>query len=613
MATPLFPIPQRSNQDAVPISTDVNQIIDNQNILHSDIEKNENDIANNLEKINQNKESLENSTTEIGDQFERIANLEEKSRKIPEFDFDFEYEAEALVSESAEIYESLESENKGNLPSTSPDFWRVRTLSFDVMDALEGANLPTVDNVFATMSEIKEIRTNFSRRKKVMDVINNTLPPPTESENDRYILDFIPGDINPIYGEAKKGDIIEFDGTVWNATTPNEGWIVYVDNINKEALFIDDGTPTWEVKPSIIVNHSDLSDDEPNKHRQINDQSNSNTELLSANKINSSFLSKTNTVSYSPSEDFHPATKKYVDDKNVGSDLPKVNIDKNLGETVKQKWLSIARWIGYNGKFSELKFSIRFGSSSGDNHTFATISAFAINKSNALAMNGVPVELSNIVVHNISHFNNQGVDFFPLDKIRIVRDVSSDELYIQVFQNTTLPGDVGASLEIHKNLGWEIIEFEQTILSSNLEDYTVNFKKFSNTLTSRSLLVNEHVYFDNLASGTGTQLVIDSNNEVKKLTSSIKYKEEINPILKPERIYKLNPVSFKWKTSGEDDFGLIAEEVHAICPELVIKNKDNKIESVKYSQLPVFLLAEIKNLKNEIDDLKTKLKRILND
>ena len=72
------------------------------------------------------------------------------------------------------------------------------------------------------------------------------------------------------------------------------------------------------------------------------------------------------------------------------------------------------------------------------------------------------------------------------------------------------------------------------------------------------------------------------------------------------KIDKLRPVIYNYKNSTETNknIGLIAEEVEEIMPDLVVKDKDGKPYSVKYSDLTVVLLSEIQKLKQEIKDIK---------
>ena len=93
-----------------------------------------------------------------------------------------------------------------------------------------------------------------------------------------------------------------------------------------------------------------------------------------------------------------------------------------------------------------------------------------------------------------------------------------------------------------------------------------------------------------------------------KVSSSRRYKDNIEDLdINTEKVYDLRPVSFKWKSNGVSDFGFIAEEVQDILPELVVYNEDNTPEAVKYKQLSILMLEELKKLREEVKDLKEKL------
>lgn len=99
--------------------------------------------------------------------------------------------------------------------------------------------------------------------------------------------------------------------------------------------------------------------------------------------------------------------------------------------------------------------------------------------------------------------------------------------------------------------------------------------------------------------------------------SSREYKENIIPLtLDPSKIYDLNPVTFDYKPqyetlgkqlSGGRQFGLIAEDVYKIYPELTLSDGTRNVANVDYEKLSVLLLAEMKNQKNEIDNLKQRV------
>jgi len=105
--------------------------------------------------------------------------------------------------------------------------------------------------VEGALQEVKTLadglESGYSRRKAVIDIVDNTAVPPTEVTGDRYILDNT-GASHANWDGASALDIVEFNGTTWDATTPLEGWISYLDAQNLDALYVDDGTPAWELR-----------------------------------------------------------------------------------------------------------------------------------------------------------------------------------------------------------------------------------------------------------------------------------------------------------------------------------------------------------------------------
>ena len=69
-------------------------------------------------------------------------------------------------------------------------------------------------------------------------------------------------------------------------------------------------------------------------------------------------------------------------------------------------------------------------------------------------------------------------------------------------------------------------------------------------------------------------------------------------------IHFLHFLHFTYKTLFADgrapvQYGLIAEEVQAVMPELVAYGKDGQVETVKYHVLPTLLLAEVQRLERD--------------
>jgi len=90
-------------------------------------------------------------------------------------------------------------------------------------------------------------------------------------------------------------------------------------------------------------------------------------------------------------------------------------------------------------------------------------------------------------------------------------------------------------------------------------------------------------------------------------TSSIEYKENVQPLEFNEAIYNVNAVKYDRKDgSQKDEVGVIAEDLYEILPDLV-QTKDGKPESVKYTKLTMYLLEALKKQNQEIQELKKRI------
>jgi len=95
----------------------------------------------------------------------------------------------------------------------------------------------------------------------------------------------------------------------------------------------------------------------------------------------------------------------------------------------------------------------------------------------------------------------------------------------------------------------------------------------------------------------GTAVFINGNGQLGTLTSSRRFKDEIQPMdTASEVLFSLKPVSFRYKKeidpAGTSQFGLVAEDVEKVSPDLVIRDKDGKPYTVRYEQVNAMLLNE---------------------
>jgi hypothetical protein len=94
---------------------------------------------------------------------------------------------------------------------------------------------------------------------------------------------------------------------------------------------------------------------------------------------------------------------------------------------------------------------------------------------------------------------------------------------------------------------------------------------------------------------TGAPVVVDANGQLGVASSSERFKKEITTMEKAsEAILSLRPVTFHYKTDakGTPQFGLIAEEVEKVNPDLIVRNHDGKPYTVRYDAVNAMLLNE---------------------
>jgi len=95
--------------------------------------------------------------------------------------------------------------------------------------------------------------------------------------------------------------------------------------------------------------------------------------------------------------------------------------------------------------------------------------------------------------------------------------------------------------------------------------------------------------------GDAIPVNINSNERLGTASSSRRFKKEIQPMDKAsEAVLALKPVKFNYKNDITDkpQFGLIAEDVAAVNPDLVVRDKNGEIYTVRYDAVNTMLLSE---------------------
>jgi hypothetical protein len=112
----------------------------------------------------------------------------------------------------------------------------------------------------------------------------------------------------------------------------------------------------------------------------------------------------------------------------------------------------------------------------------------------------------------------------------------------------------------------------------------------------------------NIAFG-GATVYVESNGHLGTLTSSARFKDEIKPMDQAsEAILALKPVTFHYKKDidpkGIPQFGLVAEQVEKINPELVVRDTDGKAYTVRYEAVNAMLLNEFLKEHRRVEKLE---------
>jgi Chaperone of endosialidase len=108
---------------------------------------------------------------------------------------------------------------------------------------------------------------------------------------------------------------------------------------------------------------------------------------------------------------------------------------------------------------------------------------------------------------------------------------------------------------------------------------------------------------------SGSPVVVGSNGKLGVATSSARFKEGIKPMDRAsEAVLKLKPVTFQYKEELDPNkvpqFGLIAEEVEKVNSDLVVRDEDGRVSTVRYEAVNAMLLNEFLKEHKKVEELR---------
>jgi hypothetical protein len=121
--------------------------------------------------------------------------------------------------------------------------------------------------------------------------------------------------------------------------------------------------------------------------------------------------------------------------------------------------------------------------------------------------------------------------------------------------------------------------------------------------------------FNQLASG-GTQVFVNTNGKLGTTPSSRRFKDDVRPMDDAsDTILALKPVTFHYKKDPNaiPQFGLVAEDVEAIDPDLVVRDKEGQANSVRYEAVNAMLLNEFLKEHRKVQEQETAITQLKKD
>jgi hypothetical protein len=191
--------------------------------------------------------------------------------------------------------------------------------------------------------------------------------------------------------------------------------------------------------------------------------------------------------------------------------------------------------------------------------------------------------------------------------------------YQTLYNNTTSNGNTAIGI----NAGYYHITGNNNVYIANVggavESSTIRLGSFNHTRTFIGGIRGKKTDLAN-----AVLVVIDNAGQLGTINSSARFKKDINDMASASQaLYKLRPVTYRYKEADDNgtnpiEYGLIAEEVAKVYPDLVAYGADGQIETVQYHKLTPMLLNELIQVNNSLqtavsksaslaDQLKTEL------
>ena len=264
-----------------------------------------------------------------------------------------------------------------------------------------------------------------------------------------------------------------------------------------------------------------------------------------------------------------------------------------------------------------------FRNTTGDYNTANGLSALASNTTgDGNTANGAFALFSNTTAGG-----NTATGYQALDG-NTTGDESTANGYQALYSNTTGYGNTATGFQAlsSNTIGAGNTALGDFALSGNATGFrniALGVAAGSNVATASDVIcigahgndVNNSCYIGQIfgrTSSGGTQVFINSDGRLGTTTSSRRFKEDIKSMDRAsEALFALKPVTFRYKKGidpqGIPQFGLVAEDVQKVNPDLVVRDAEGKLNTVRYDQVNAMLLNEFLKAHHKMEEQERKI------
>ena len=161
----------------------------------------------------------------------------------------------------------------------------------------------------------------------------------------------------------------------------------------------------------------------------------------------------------------------------------------------------------------------------------------------------------------------------------------------------------------HSNIGIGFNGGYNLTGSNNIEVGSTGTSADNNTIRLGTQGTQSATYIAGISgtSMSGADVVVNSSGRLGVLPSSARYKKDIRPMDEhnSSKLWQLRPVTFRYRQDPEQQhYGLIAEQIAMVYPELVVRGDKGEVESVQYRELIPLMLNEMQHQQAALTALK---------